>query len=110
MNKSDLVEQLASDTDMTKKQAEQVVNLVFDSMTETLVQGDRIEIRGFGSFISRHYPAYDGCNPRTGEVIHVAEKHLPFFKVGKDLRERVNGAPAMGEKKDHKRALARRGK
>ena len=52
---------------------------------------DRIEIRGFGSFISKYYPAYDGRNPRTGKVIRVAEKHLPFFKVGKKLRDRVDG-------------------
>ena len=91
MNKSDLIEKLASDTDVTKKQAEQVVKLIFDSMAETLARGDRIEIRGFGTFVSKHYLAYDGRNPRTGEIIHVAEKHLPFFKVGKGLRERVDG-------------------
>jgi len=91
MNKSDLVEKLATDADMTKKRAEQVVQLIFDSMTETLVHGDKIEIRGFGSFISKHYPAYDGRNPRTGKVIRVAEKRMPFFKVGKELRERVDG-------------------
>ena len=94
MNKSDLVEKLASDADVTKKQTEQVVNLIFDSMTETLARGDRIEIRGFGSFISKHYPAYNGRNPRTGEIIRVAEKYLPFFKVGKELRERVDGKKA----------------
>ena len=91
MNKSDLMEKLVTDADMKKKQAEQVINLVFDSMSDTLAQGDRIEIRGFGSFTSKYYPAYECRNPRTGEVTHVAEKHLPFFKVGKDLRERVNG-------------------
>lgn len=90
MNKSDLVEKLATDADITKKQAEQVVNLLFDSMADTLVRGDRIEIRGFGSFISKHYPAYDGRNPKTGKVIRVAEKYMPFFKVGKELRERVD--------------------
>jgi len=94
MNKSDLVEKLATDADMTKKQAEQVVNLVFNSMADTLARGDRIEIRGFGSFFSKHYPAYNGRNPRTGKVIRVAEKHLPFFKVGKELRERVDGKKA----------------
>jgi len=94
MNKSDLVERLATEADITKKRAEQVVKLVFDSMADTLVCGDKIEIRGFGSFISKHYPAYDGRNPRTGKVIRVAEKHMPFFKVGKDLRERVDGKKA----------------
>jgi integration host factor subunit beta len=90
MNKSDLIEKLAMQADRTRKQAEQVVNLIFDSMSNALLQEDRIEIRGFGTFVSKHYPAYDGRNPRTGEVIRVAEKHLPFFKVGKDLRERVD--------------------
>ena len=94
MNKSDLVEKMATDADITKKQAELVVKLIFDSMAETLARGDRIEIRGFGSFISKHYPAYDGRNPRTGKVIRVAEKYLPFFKVGKELRERVDGKDA----------------
>ncbi len=94
MNKSDLVEKLASDADITKRQAEQVVKLIFDSMADTLALGDRIEIRGFGSFISKHYPAYDGRNPRTGKVISVAEKRLPFFKVGKELRERVDRTDA----------------
>ncbi len=91
MNKSDLVEKVASQAETTKKQAEQVVNLVFDSMSNALANGDRIEIRGFGTFVSKHYPAYEGRNPRTGEVIQVDEKHLPFFKVGKNLRERVDG-------------------
>jgi integration host factor subunit beta len=109
MNKSDLIEKLATQADTTRKQAEQVVNLIFDSMSKALVHGDRIEIRGFGTFVSRQYPAYEGRNPRTGEVTHVAEKHLPFFKVGKDLRVRVDGAPEQEENSSPEQMAARRG-
>jgi integration host factor subunit beta len=70
--------------------AEQIVNVVFDSMVKALEDGEGIEIRGFGSFTVREYKSYDGRNPRTGETVHVSPKRLPFFKVGKDLRERVN--------------------
>ncbi len=90
MNKSELVEKLAERAKITKKRAEQVVNLVFDQMTAALQRGERIEIRGFGSFTSKSYDAYTGRNPRTGETIHVPAKRLPFFKVGKELKERVD--------------------
>ncbi|MCC7387033.1 MAG: integration host factor subunit beta [Deltaproteobacteria bacterium] len=93
MNKSELVEKLAERAKITKKRAEQVVNLVFEQMTEALRRGDRIEIRGFGSFTSKAYDAYTGRNPRTGETIHVPAKRLPFFKVGKELKERVDYPP-----------------
>ena len=91
MNKSELIEQLAKKAQITKKQADQVINLIFESMTESLMEGDRIEIRGFGSLANKPYGAYQGRNPRTGKVIHVPNKRLPFFKVGKELRERING-------------------
>ena len=94
MNKSELIEQLAVKVDITKKRAELVVNLIFDSMTEALAAGDRIEIRGFGSFVNKHYGSYSGRNPRTGDIINVPEKRLPFFKVGKELRERVDMSKA----------------
>jgi integration host factor subunit beta len=90
MNKSELVESLASSNELTYKKAEEIVNIVFDSMSETLASGGRIEIRGFGSFVVKDYKAYMGRNPKTGEVIKVKPKKLPFFKVGKELRERVN--------------------
>ncbi|MEM1022809.1 MAG: integration host factor subunit beta [Myxococcota bacterium] len=90
MNKSELVERLAERAKITKKRAEQVVNLVFDQMSQALKRGERIEIRGFGSFTSKSYDAYTGRNPRTGETIHVPAKRLPFFKVGKELKERVD--------------------
>jgi len=92
MNKSELVESLANEKNLTYKKSEEIVNLIFDSMAETLVKGGRIEIRGFGSFVVKDYKAYMGRNPKTGEVIQVYPKKLPFFKVGKELRERVNKA------------------
>lgn len=91
MNKSELVEALSVRESLTYKKAEQIVNLVFDSMAEALIENDRIEIRGFGSFMVKDYKAYMGRNPKTGEIIEVRPKKLPFFKVGKELRERVNG-------------------
>ncbi|MDX9708601.1 MAG: integration host factor subunit beta [Trichloromonas sp.] len=90
MNKSELVESLANKKNLTYKKAEEIVNLIFDSMTQALVEGGRIEIRGFGSFVVKDYKSYMGRNPKTGEVIQVMPKKLPFFKVGKELRERVN--------------------
>ncbi len=90
MNKSELVESLANKKNLTYKKAEEIVNLIFDSMTQALVEGGRIEIRGFGSFVVKDYKSYMGRNPKTGEVIQVLPKKLPFFKVGKELRERVN--------------------
>ncbi len=92
MNKSDLIEIMVDRTNMPRKRAEQVVNLVFDEMTEALVRDERIEIRGFGSFVSKHYDARMGRNPRTGESIPVPAKRAPVFKVGKELKERVDYA------------------
>ncbi len=91
VTKSDLVEQLSEQLKLPKGKAEAVVNIMFDCMISALQQEERIEIRGFGSFEVRHYKAYEGRNPRTGDAVHVAPKKLPFFKVGKELRERVNG-------------------
>jgi len=107
MNKSELIEAVAAKANVTKKRAEDVVNLIFDSMKDAIVKGDRIEIRGLGSFVVKEYGAYVGRNPRTGESIEVKPKKLPFFKVGKELKERVDkstpqapeapqGAPAEG--------------
>jgi len=90
MNKSELVEKVAQKVNLTKKRAEDVVNLIFDSMTQALLKGDRVEIRGLGSFMVKHYEAYTGRNPRTGESIQVKPKKLPFFKVGKELKKRVD--------------------
>ena len=90
VTKSDLIEIVAQKLHLPKGKAELIVNCVFDSMEESLKKGERIEIRGFGSFEIRHYKAYEGRNPRTGDTVHVKPKRLAFFKVGKELRERVN--------------------
>jgi integration host factor subunit beta len=90
MNKSELVEALAERNGLTYKKSEEIVNIIFDSMSDALTSGGRIEIRGFGSFVVKDYQAYMGRNPKTGEVIQVKPKKLPFFKVGKELREKVN--------------------
>ena len=92
MTKSELIERISEQLKLTNGKPEQIVNCVFDSMVKALQGGEGIEIRGFGSFTVREYKAYEGRNPRTGETVHVAPKRLPFFKVGKDLRERVNDA------------------
>jgi len=90
MTKSDLINALAVRSNITHARAEQVVNVIFDAMTESLVKGEGIEIRGFGSFSVRSYGGYMGRNPRTGAPVDVAPKRLPFFKVGKELKELVN--------------------
>ncbi|NUN15178.1 MAG: integration host factor subunit beta [Myxococcales bacterium] len=90
MNRSELVEAIALKSTLARKQAEIVVNTVFESMFDALVRDERIEIRGFGSFTNRHYESYTGRNPKTGTAVEVPSKRLPFFKVGKDLRDRVN--------------------
>jgi integration host factor subunit beta len=90
MNKSELIEALSIQKNLTYKKSEQIVNLIFDGMSQALIDNDRIEIRGFGSFMVKDYKAYMGRNPKTGEIIQVEEKKLPFFKVGKELRERVD--------------------
>lgn len=92
MTKSELIEAIAARGQLTKARAEMVVNCVFDAMTEALQRGDGIEIRGFGSFTVRPYKPYDGRNPRTGQPVPVPAKRLPFFKVGKELKELVDGS------------------
>ena len=90
MTKSELIDAVAQRTNITKSRAELVVNCIFDSMAEALQRSDGIEIRGFGSFTVREYKPYSGRNPRTGTPVEVAQKRLPFFKVGKELKELVN--------------------
>ncbi|WP_319587283.1 HU family DNA-binding protein [uncultured Desulfobulbus sp.] len=90
MNKSELIEALAQDQDLTTKTAASIVNTILDTMIETLVRGDNIELRGFGSFTVREYETYTGRNPKTGAQISVKPKKLPFFKVGKELRESID--------------------
>ena len=91
MNKSEMVEALAAKKGISFKKAEEIIYTVFEAMTKALLEGDRIEIRGFGSFVVNEYKAYTGRNPKTGEAIAVKPKKLPFFKVGKELKERIAG-------------------
>jgi integration host factor subunit beta len=91
MNKSGLIEALSKKEGLTEKKSIDVVNLIFKGFTEELRKKGRIEIRGLGSFVVRDYQAYTGRNPKTGKNIKVASKKLPFFKVGKELKERVDG-------------------
>jgi integration host factor subunit beta len=90
MNKSDLITALSNKESLTENNASEIVNLIFDGFTDTIKKGGRIEIRGFGSFCVREYDGYTGKNPKTGEKVKVEKKRLPFFKVGKELKERVN--------------------
>ncbi|HEX9024208.1 MAG TPA: HU family DNA-binding protein [Geobacteraceae bacterium] len=91
MNKSEMIEALAAKRGISFKKSEEIINTVFDAMTSALLAGERIEIRGFGSFVINEYKAYTGRNPKTGEPIAVRPKRLPFFKVGKELKERIAG-------------------
>jgi integration host factor subunit beta len=96
MTKSDLVEHLTQKTNLTKKKVEAIVNCVFDTMFEALVRGDRIEIRGFGSWYVKEYKSYTGRNPKTGTAVEVPEKKLPFFKVGKELKKKIDTEKEKG--------------
>jgi len=90
MTKSELIDALAQRRELPRKTAEEVVNTIFDAMRDALCAGDRIEIRGFGSFKVRHYKGYVGRNPKTGQEIQVAPKILPVFKVSKNLKAQLN--------------------
>lgn len=90
MNKSELIRTLAEESGIPLEDAAMVVKIFFDSMKEALVAGDRIEIRGFGSFKIKEYGGYDGRNPKTGESVHVVPKRLPFFRAGKELKAFIN--------------------
>jgi integration host factor subunit beta len=97
VTKRDLIEEVAQQYPrFSRRDAEVMVNAVFDSMTDALAKGERIEIRGFGSFIVKQRLAREGRNPRTGAIVSVASKKVPLFKVGKELRLRVDGQP-VGE-------------
>jgi len=91
MTKSDLIRMISVKNEISYPEAEIAVNAVFDTMTAALKERRRVELRGFGSFAIREYDGYMGRNPRTGETVPVAPKRMPFFKVGKEMREAVNG-------------------
>jgi integration host factor subunit beta len=90
MNKLEIVETLKTEAGLTKNEATVVVNLFFDEMANALANGDRVEIRGFCSFYVKKYKAYTGRNPKSGEQVEIKPKKLPFFKCGKELKERVD--------------------
>ncbi|MCX5871428.1 MAG: integration host factor subunit beta [Deltaproteobacteria bacterium] len=90
MKKSELTEALSKELNLSISETAGIISTILDSMTEALSNGDNIEIRGFGSITIRHYDSYTGRNPKTGVETVVKAKKLPFFKVGKDLKESVN--------------------
>jgi len=90
MTKSDLITLLSTKNNLTEVQAARIVNLIFDGFKDALAKGDRIEIRGFGSFVIREYKSYAGRNPKTGEIVEVKLKRLPYFKVGKEIKGLIN--------------------
>ena len=90
MNRTDIVAVLAKESGLSKSKAEAVVELFFQAMADALARGDRVEIRGFCSIFIKDYKGYTGRNPKTGETIEVKAKKLPFFKVGRELRKRVD--------------------
>ncbi|MCB5945865.1 integration host factor subunit beta [Acidocella sp. KAb 2-4] len=102
MTRSELIASLAEDNPhLTVAEVERIVSTLFDEMTAALARGERVELRGFGAFTVKARQARAGRNPRTGETVQVAQKAVPFFKAGKELRERINKpapAPANGKK------------
>ena len=90
MNKPDIVQLLSKDINLPVRKTDEIVDKFFETMSDALLSGNRIEIRGFGSFEVRKYDGYSGRNPKTGEEKAVLPKKLPFFKVGKDFKEKVN--------------------
>lgn len=91
MIKSELIQKVAAaNPHLYQRDIERIVNVIFDEIIGTLARGDRVELRGFGAFTVKHRAARQGRNPRTGETVFVEEKYVPFFKTGKELRERIN--------------------
>ena len=98
MTKADLVDDVANAAELTKKDAERLVELVFDSIIQSLNKGEKIELRGFGSFRVRGRGARRGRNPKTGEPVNIPAKRVPYFKAGKELKELINqtsGSPIV---------------
>ena len=91
MIRSELIQKIADENPhLYQRDVERIVNTVFDEVTDAMSRGDRVELRGFGAFSVKKRDARIGRNPRTGETVHVEQKHVPFFKTGKQLRERLN--------------------
>ncbi len=91
MNKLDLIRALKDSNNLSKSETERIVALYFDKMADALSKGDRVEIRGLCSFFVKKYAGYTGRNPKTGEKVKIKPKKLPFFKAGKELKDRVDG-------------------
>lgn len=97
MIKSELVQKIAqANPHLYQRDVELIVNTILDEICQALARGDRVELRGFGAFSVKNRPARTGRNPRTGDKVSVAEKHVPFFKSGKEMRERLNGGSGDG--------------
>ena len=89
MTKADLINAIEKSSNLSHKKAEQVINICFENMINALFNDKRIEIRGFGSFANRNYKAFNGRNPKTGKIVQVSPKKVPFFKTGKELKDLV---------------------
>ena len=100
MTKAELVERVSNQINLTKKQTEVVVNTVFSSITESLAEGKKVELRGFGSFRIRQRNARTGRNPKSGQKVEVPSKKVPFFKAGKELRQLVDNHAKVEEEKE----------
>jgi integration host factor beta subunit len=90
MTKAELAEQVSEKISLTKKETEQIVSIIFGSITDALSKGDKVELRGFGSFRIRHRGSREGRNPKTGMKVKIPPKKVPFFKAGKELKEMIN--------------------
>ena len=90
MNKLELISALKNEANISKPEAAEVVQIFFDAMSEALARGERVEIRGLFSFFVKDYKSYTGRNPKTGEKVTIQPKKLPFFKCGKELKERID--------------------
>ena len=95
MNKSELIQKLAEQCNLSTDDAKLCVDIFVDQMRKALLDGDRIEIRGFGSFKMKEYQGYTGRNPKTGEIVQVKPKRMPFFRAGKELKDLVNDVAAL---------------
>lgn len=109
MIKSELVQRIAAaNPHLYHRDVERIVNVIFDEIVDALSRGDRVELRGFGAFTVKHRAARQGRNPRTGSTVSVAEKFVPFFKTGKELRERLNSDEKAEKKPSAKRRSPQR--
>lgn len=107
MIKSELIEKIAvTNPHLMQRDVEKIVNVIFEEITNALASGHRVELRGFGAFSVKHRPARVGRNPRTGDQVHVAEKYVPYFKTGKELRVRLNPVKETEEKPKARRKAA----